>query len=104
MGNWLYYGFVRFYNQGRVYRTVFRKFIEEKDAADPESYHYLCSWHPEGYSEAPVAFGEIPRFSYRSPSVPDEIVQAGLDLILLLAFFLVAAIMAIVSLIRYDVR
>ncbi|MBN2415084.1 ABC transporter permease subunit [bacterium] len=98
------YGFVNFYNQGRIHRTTFRNFIEQKDAEDPESYHQICSWMPEGYSEAEVDFDDIPRFVYQEPGFAEKGAHAGVDLILLAVFYLIAAMAAITSFIKYDVR
>lgn len=98
------HGFTVFYEQGKIYRAIFREFVEEKDKIDPESYHHICAWHPEGYSEAEVSFEDIPKFTYQKPAFGDTIGQAGMDLLLLTCFNMVIAMLAFISFMNYDVR
>jgi len=96
--------FVRFYEQGKLYRTIFKQFIEQKDEQDPDSYHQICSWHPEAYSDKPVPFEDIPKFTEPRQSLGPVIQRATLDLTLLFGFNLLGAILAFGAFIRYDVR
>jgi len=96
--------FVRFYEKGKLHRTLFRQFIETKDTGDPESYHQICQWHPEAYSDKPVAFEEIPQFIPPAVTIGSSLSESQIDLLILLAMNLAAAILAFGTFAKYDVR
>lgn len=96
--------FVRFYEKGRIYRTVFSDFVIQKDSEDPESTHNICAWHAIAYSENPVAMEEIPVFSPPAPSALESLLLARMDLLLLIGLNLLCAILAFIAFMRYDVR
>lgn len=96
--------FVRFYEHGKLYRTIFREFIIQKDSQDPDSYHQICSWHPEAYSDKPVSVEDIPSFA--EPRFPpgEALWRIKINLLLLTFFNLLGAILAFGAFMRYDVR
>lgn len=96
--------FVRFYDQGKLYRGLFREFVVQKDASDPDSYHQICAWHPEAYSDKPVPFEDIPKFEESRSSVGETLWRSRINLLLLMAFNLLGAILAFGAFMRYDVR
>lgn len=96
--------FAAFYEQGRIYRTIFQKFIKDKDRIDMESSHQICRWHPEVYSEASVSFDDIPKFTYQKSGFADIARKAGKDLLLLFCFNMLFAMLAFISFMKYDVR
>ena len=96
--------FVDFYERVRIYRLTFRDFIEQKDKEDKESYHYINSWHPEGFSSKPVEIQQIPKFNEPGYSIGVAMGQAKLDIILLILFNLIGFVLAFGAFVRYDVR
>ena len=96
--------FVRFYEKGKLHRTLFRQFITDKDSGDPDSYHQICAWHAEAYSDKPVEYDEIPRFEPPKQTLGGILAEARIDMLILLAMNLVAGILAFGSFARYDVR
>ena len=96
--------FIRYYEQGKVYRMIFREFITRKDAQDPDSYHQMCSWIPEAYSDKPVSIEDIPEFT--EPRFPpgETLWRVKINLLLLTCFNLLGALLAFGAFMRYDVR
>jgi len=87
------------------HRRIFREFIESKDREDPESYHFVNSWHLETYSSAPVNFEEIPILNEPRQNLLDNILEdAAIDIGLLILFNLVFLIAGWTGFLRYDVR
>ncbi len=96
--------FVHFYESGKIYREIFHQFIIQKDAADPDSYHQICSWHPEAYSDKPVLLEDIPVFNAPAVSTWQGILGTKVPLLALVAANLLIGIMAFASFMRYDIR
>jgi ABC-type transport system involved in multi-copper enzyme maturation permease subunit len=96
--------FVRFYEKGKLHRALFRQFIVDKDSGDPDSYHQICAWHAEAYSDKPVDYEEIPQFEPPKQTLGGILSEARIDMLILLAMNLVAGILAFGSFARYDVR
>jgi len=86
------------------YRNIFREFIESKDREDPDSYHFVNSWHPETYSSKPVNFEEIPILTETRRKPLDALKDATVDISLLLLFNLVVLTFGWIGFLRYDVR
>jgi hypothetical protein len=95
---------VRFYEHGKLFRTIFWQFVIDKDAVDSDSYHHICAWHPEAYSDKPVAYEEIPEFTAPAQSISEAVGRSGIDILLLSAFNLLAAVLCFVAFVKYDVR
>ena len=92
------------FNRVVVHRGMLREFIEEKDREDPESFHFVNSWHTETYSSAPVAFDEIPVIEDADPKLISALKDSVPDLGILLFFNLVVLVGAWSGFLRYDVR
>jgi ABC-type transport system involved in multi-copper enzyme maturation permease subunit len=86
------------------HRRMLYDFIESKDKEDPESYHFVNSWHPETYSSAAVDFEEIPVLTETRQNSLAVIEDAALDISLLILFNLVVLIIGWIGFLRYDVR
>jgi ABC-type transport system involved in multi-copper enzyme maturation permease subunit len=96
--------FVRFYERGKIYRSIFGDFVKQKDQEDPGSTHNICAWHAIAYSDKPVQMEEIPKFQAPKLSAGGAVLNARLSLFLLLCFNLIGAILAFIAFMRYDVR
>jgi ABC-type transport system involved in multi-copper enzyme maturation permease subunit len=96
--------FVRFYEKGRIHRSVFRDWVIQKDLQDTESTHNICSWIAIAYSDKPVPVEEIPMFRESPQSVIGSLLAVKIDLIVLIGFNLLCSILAFMAFMRYDVR
>lgn len=105
-----YYGYRNFYTQASNYQNSLRDFINDKDTADPNSYHLF--WNStESYgtcktfiSQNPVQYGEIPYFNYQQASLKTIFSEGLNDIILLSGWFILLFIAACFLFYRYDVR
>jgi len=82
------------------YAPEFRQFLLDTDRADPTSPH--APYVPEGASELPVPFSEIPKFE-DSNRVSTDLNAALMDILLLVLFFVVLFALAYLSFLRVDV-
>lgn len=82
------------------YAPEFRQFLLDTDGADPKSPH--APYVPEGASELPVRFSEIPKFE-DSNRVSTDLNAALMDIFLLVLFFVVLFALAYLSFLRVDV-
>jgi ABC-type transport system involved in multi-copper enzyme maturation permease subunit len=55
-------GFDRFYSDAKDYRLNLLNYVKELDRQDKESFHFVCSWHPETFSREKVDHAGIPVF------------------------------------------
>lgn len=104
-----YYGYKNFYTQALNYQNSLRTFVNDKDAADPNSYHLF--WNSEFFgtcetfiSKDSLQFGEIPHFSYQSVSLKTIFSEGMNEFILLSVWFILLFIGVSFSFYRYDVR
>ena len=82
------------------YAPEFRQFLLDTDRADPKSPH--APYVPEGASELPVSFSEIPKFE-DPDRVSTDLNAALMDILLLVLFFVVLFALAYLSFVRVDV-
>ena len=82
------------------YASEFRQFLLDTDRADPKSSH--APYVPEGASELPVPYSEIPKFE-DSDRVSTDFNAALMDILLLVLFFVVLFALAYLSFLRVDV-
>ncbi len=82
------------------YAPEFRQFLLDTDRADPKSPH--APYVPEGASELPVPFSEIPKFE-DPDRVSTDLNAALMDILLLVLFFVVLFALAYLSFLRVDV-
>ena len=82
------------------YAPEFRQFLLDTDRADPKSPH--APYVPEGASELPVPFSEIPKFE-DPDRVSADLNAALMDILLLVLFFVVLFALAYLSFLRVDV-
>jgi hypothetical protein len=61
-------------------------------------------WHSEAYSDKPVDYEDIPKFEKPEITIAGALNEAWVDLFLLVAMNLIAALLAFLSFMRYDVR
>jgi hypothetical protein len=92
------------FNQVVIQRNILRDFIEAKDKEDPESFHFVNSWHPETYSSNPVNYDEIPVIEDAGPRLASAIEGSLLDLGLLIFFNMIVLLGGWRGFLRYDVR
>jgi ABC-type transport system involved in multi-copper enzyme maturation permease subunit len=85
----------------RKYREAFRRFIAEKDAEDPESFHIL--YVEEGISKRPIALREIPIFR-DSYGIGEWMRYGTMDMGILFLSAALAALLSYLSFMRADVR
>jgi ABC-2 type transport system permease protein len=100
-------GYCNFYNQFQDYHTSFQKFIREKDAADPQSYHMIWneSYNTQTFmSNKKVAYAEIPQFRYKPPSLVQALHNTLPDLLWLVCWCVGLFFITFVAFVRYDVR
>ena len=90
----------RFIDAARRYAQDFRRFAEERDQADPDSYH-LFGLVP-GLSERPVPIEAIPRFREQL-SAGAVLEDASTDLALLALFALLAFMAANAAFLRSEI-
>lgn len=91
---------LRFNEDARRYALDFRRFTEERDQADPDSYH-LFGLVP-GLSERPVPVEAIPRFRERLSSGA-VLADTSTDLALLALFALLAFMAANIAFLRSEI-
>jgi ABC-type transport system involved in multi-copper enzyme maturation permease subunit len=96
--------FVRFYSRGKLYRDIFSQFVYDKDEQDPDSYHQICAWHPEAYSDKPVPVEDIPVFTEPVASPAASIYSSRISLLILIGFNLLFGMLSFLSFQRYDIR
>ena len=89
-----------FIEAARRYALDFRRFTEERDQADPDSYH-LFGLAP-GLSERPVPVEAIPRFG-EPLSAGAALADASTDLALLALFALLAFMAANIAFLRSEI-
>ena len=82
------------------YAPEFRQFLLDIDRADPKSPH--APYVPEGASELPVSFSEIPKFE-DPDRVSTDLNAALMDILLLVLFFVVLSALAYLSFLRVDI-
>ena len=96
--------FAHFIEQGIIYQNKLLQFIKSKDSGDPDSYHFVQSWHPEAFSQKAVSLAEILQFEDK-PRALGEILGLlirGVGYLFFLNILFFAA--SFFSFIRYDVR
>lgn len=86
------------------YRGIFREYIESKDREDPESFHFVNSWHPETYSSAPVKLEEVPVLTESRKELVEVLGYSVRDILLLILFNLIVLAGGWIGFLRYDVR
>lgn len=91
---------LRFLEAARQYERTFRQFVDERDQADPASYH-LFGLAP-GLSAAPVPVAAVPAF-HEDQSLGATLADTGIDLALLALFALAAFLAAHAAFLRGDV-
>ncbi len=91
-------------NRVVTHRQILREFIENKDMADPESFHFINAWHQETYSSAPVDVGEIPVIEDADPDLLFAFRSSLTDLGFLILFNLLVLTGGWIGFLRYDVR
>jgi ABC-type transport system involved in multi-copper enzyme maturation permease subunit len=96
--------FERDFHSMVTHRQILIDFIEDKDAGDPESYHFVNAWHPETYSSAPVAPDEVPRIEDNNPDFLSGFRNSLPDLGLLFLFNLLVLAGGWIGFLKYDVR
>jgi ABC-type transport system involved in multi-copper enzyme maturation permease subunit len=102
-----YFGYCRFYEQVRRYRSSFIDFASQKDQADPESHHLIWNetWSSRTFtSQKPVAYEEIPQFEYRYPTFMESWKSSQVDILILVFWCLILFAGTFVAFIQYDVR
>jgi len=92
------------FSQVVIQRNILRVFIEAKDKEDPESFHFVNSWHPETYSSSPVNYDEIPVIEDAGPRLASAIEGSLLDMGLLIFFNMIVLLGGWWGFLRYDVR
>lgn len=89
-----------FLEQARRYATEYRQFLQETDAADPQSPHAIgVAW---GVSQRPVTFEAIPKFEDHV-TFSDSFNNATVDMLLLILFLVVFFAGAYLSFLRVDI-
>jgi len=96
--------FYQDFNRVVIHRSMLLEFIEERDREDPESFHFVNSWHPETYSSAPVEADEIPIIEDADPKLGSALKDSVLDVGILIFFNLLVLVGAWSGFLRYDVR
>lgn len=102
-----YFGYLRFYEQVRRYRSSFIDFAFQKDQEDMESDHLIWyeNWSSTTFtSQKPVAFEEIPQFKYQPPTLKESWNICRVDILILVFWCLILFAGTFVAFIRYDVR
>ena len=101
-----YAGYKNFYLQVVNYAFVYQNFIKEKDMQDSESYHLIWDepLRTQSFmSNLPVNYGEVPQFTYVSPTI-DKTVKSIIGDFLFLSFLCIALFVTVFILfIKYDV-
>jgi hypothetical protein len=102
-----YFGYCRFYEQVRRYRSSFIDFAFRKDQEDMDSDHLIWdeNWSSRTFtSQKPVAFEEIPQFKYQPPTLRESWNMWRVDMLILVFWCLILFAGTFVAFIRYDVR
>ena len=105
-----YYGYRNFHTQALNYQNNLRSFINDKDAADPNSYHLF--WNSTQFfgtcktfiSQNPLQSSEIPYFKYQPASQKAIFLEGLNDIILLAIWFIVLFIGCYFLFYRYDAK
>jgi len=105
-----YSGYRNFHTQAFNYQTGLRTFINDKDTADPNSYHLF--WNTTTFfgtcktfiSQKLLQSNEIPYFNYQPTSLKSIFSESRYDIFLLLGWFIVLFIGTFFLFYRYDVR
>ncbi len=104
-----YYGYRNFQSQVEAYRETFRSYINDKDAADPESLHLIWKgpFNNESrdyMSNTVIDPADIPVFTYRSPDALSIMRAALTDIAILLLWLFGLFGLVFYAFTRYDVR
>jgi len=105
-----YFGYKNFYMQVFNYQNSLRTFINNKDTADPNSYHlFWNSPKPFGTCETfisknPLQSSEIPYFKYQLGSLKTILSEGLNEIILLFGWFIILFISVYFLFYRYDSR
>ncbi len=106
-----YYGYRNFQQQAIAYQTVYRSYIIDKDAADPESHHLIwrdrstMGGHCRDYmSKVAVDPADVPVFTYQSPGMLTLIHASRTDMAILLLWLGILFALVYFAFVRYDVR
>ena len=91
---------LRFIDAARRYAQAFRRFTEERDQADPDSYHLFGLAH--GLSKRPVPVEAIPRFR-ESLSPGSVLAHTSADLSLLALLALLAFMASNIAFLRSEI-
>ena len=106
-----YFGYRNFYTQAYNYQNSLRTFINDKDAADPNSYHLFWNTHnpytgkcETFISKKSVQSDEIPYFKYQPVSLKTIFSEGLNEIILLSGWFIFLFISVYFLFYRYDAR
>jgi len=100
-------GYEKFYYQFTNYHDVYKNFIEEKDAADKESYHLIWNelTHARTFmSNKKVAYNEIPQFQEQALTFKKALKKTQWDITILFCWCIVLFYLSFITFVKYDVR
>ncbi len=102
-----FYGYNNFYSQVLDYQKQFRRFIDDKDKADKESYHLI--WDESYYtcyfmSNKKIDANEIPRFEYKPSSLKEVLKSSEWNIFYLSSWTILLFACVCIAFFRYDVR
>ena len=104
------YGFTQLIRNAKKYRRNLFQFVVNVDKADNTTPHFVYgtySYYDAGvFSQKPVAFNSVPKATslWNSSGPPFEREWPVSQILFMLGFNLLAGLMALVSLLRYDPR
>jgi len=104
------HGFRQLHLNARQYRSDLYQFVVNRDAVDSSTPHLVYGGRGHidtgTFSQRPVPYSAVPRASslWNESGLPIEGEQPLLHLLILLGFNLIAGMIALVALLRYDPR
>jgi ABC-type transport system involved in multi-copper enzyme maturation permease subunit len=104
------YGFEQLHRNSITYRRQLYQFVVNRDKNDPDTPHLVYGWYssydPGVFSQRPVPFAAIPKPAafWRETGLPLEREWPLWQLLVLAGFNLIAGVVALFALLRYDPR
>ncbi|HUX05728.1 MAG TPA: ABC transporter permease subunit [Acidobacteriota bacterium] len=104
------YGFEQLHRNSIAYRRHLYQFVVNRDKSDPDTPHlvygYYSSYDSGVFSQRPVPFAAIPKPSalWKETGLSIEREWPLWQLLVMLGFNLLAGVVALISLLRYDPR
>jgi ABC-type transport system involved in multi-copper enzyme maturation permease subunit len=96
-------GYRKFSSNAKEYQQTLLQYVKEEDKKDKDSFHFICSWHPETWSNKKVDHASVPVFRLSSAKAPGVLSSIIFDIAYLVLLNVLLFLGAYLVFMRKDV-